>query len=446
MERPLPRAARWVLRRARALACLIDAPAPGPVDHEGAVDLDIVIDGGRIGAFLRTGEAPVDLPGYDAGRGLVWPALVDLHTHLDKCHIWPRAANPDGTGLGAVGAVAADRAKNWSSEDVAARFEFGLACAYAHGVAAIRTHLDSQSPQAAISFPVFRGLRDKWAGRIDLQATSLCPPDTFLSDAGETLADIVAQSGGQLGCGSRFPGQIGAAPPPEFDTAMDRFFTLAAERGLDVDLHIDESSDPAARALPKVAAAALRARFKGRILVGHCCALALQDDAYIERTLTLCADAGIGIVSLPACNMYLQDRKPGRTPRWRGITLLHEAKARDIRVAVAGDNVRDPFYAYGDHDMLETFVQATRILQLDHPFGDWARAASATPAEIMGKSGTGLGVLKPGGGANFLILRARRLSELLARREDDRIVVRDGAAIAAALPDYAALDAIAGGP
>jgi cytosine deaminase len=125
-------------------------------------------------------------------------------------------------------------------------------------------------------------------------------------------------------------------------------------------------------------------------------------------------------------------------------TRLHEAKARGISVAVAGDNVRDPFYAYGDHDMLDTFVQATRILQLDHPFGDWARAASATPAEIMGKGNTGLGVLKPGGHADFLILRARSLSELLARRQDDRIVVRDGSAIAAALPDYALLDGIVG--
>ena len=65
----------------------------------------------------------------------------------------------------------------------------------------------------------------------------------------------------------------------------------------------------------------------------------------------------------------------GRTPRWRGVTLLHEMKAAGLRVAVAGDNCRDPFYAYGDHDMLETFTNAVKILHLDHPLGDWIASA-----------------------------------------------------------------------
>ena len=61
------------------------------------------------------------------------------------------------------------------------------------------------------------------------------------------------------------------------------------------------------------------------------------------------AKAGISVVSLPMCNLYLQDRRTdGTTPRWRGVTLLHEMKARGIKVAIASDNTRDPFYAYGD--------------------------------------------------------------------------------------------------
>ncbi len=77
------------------------------------------------------------------------------------------------------------------------------------------------------------------------------------------------------------------------------------------------------------------------------------------------------------CNLYLQDRRTdGTTPRWRGVTLLHEMKARGIPVAVASDNTRDPFYAYGDLDMLEVYRMATRILHLDHPVGDWPKAVS----------------------------------------------------------------------
>jgi len=47
--------------------------------------------------------------------------------------------------------------------------------------------------------------------------------------------------------------------------------------------------------------------------------------------------AGIAVVSLPMCNLYLQDRAPGRTPRRRGITLLHELAARGIPLALATD-------------------------------------------------------------------------------------------------------------
>ena len=45
------------------------------------------------------------------------------------------------------------------------------------------------------------------------------------------------------------------------------------------------------------------------------------------------------------------------TPLWRGVTLLHEARDAGVAVAIASDNTRDQFYAYGDLDMLEVFNQ-----------------------------------------------------------------------------------------
>ena len=141
--------------------------------------------------------------------------------------------------------------------------------------------------------------------------------------------------------------------------------------------------------------------------------------------------------------MYLQDRRnDATTPRWRGVTLLHEMKARGIPVAVASDNTRDPFYAYGDLDMLEVYREATRILHLDHPVGDWPKAVAATAAEIMRIDGAG--VLAADGPADFIIFKGRSFTELLSRPESDRIVVRDGRAIERDLPDYAELDDLMG--
>ena len=120
------------------------------------------------------------------------------------------------------------------------------------------------------------------------------------------------------------------------------------------------------------------------------------------------------------------------------MTLLHEMNARNIPVAVASDNTRDPFYAYGDLDMLEVYRMATRILHFDHPVADWPRAVAATPADIMRLPDAGR--LTAGGPADFVVFRGRSWTELLSRPESDRLVVRDGRAIDRVVPDYAGLD------
>ncbi len=429
-----PAGPRYALRNAHVPGCLVPELRL-PAGELQTVDL--LIAGGRVAAVERSGTLPEEL-GPDLDRSLVLPGLIDCHTHLDKGHIWARALNPSGDVLGAAQATGVDREARWAAEDVRRRMEFGLTSAYAHGVVAIRTHLDSIAPQASISFPVFRALREQWAGRIALQATSLAPVDTFLTDAGRELADIVAASGGQLGCVTRFRTRANVPLPPEFDIAMTSLFALATERGLDVDLHVDETLDPNARTLMQVAQIANRVGFAGRILCGHCCSLAVQDDATVAATLDACFEAGLAVVSLPTINMYLQDRRPQTTPRRRGVTLVHEMKARGIPTAVAGDNCRDPFYAYGDHDMLDTFAQAVRILQLDHPMGDWITAATAIPAALMGLAE--YGSLRAGVPADLIVLRARTFSELLARHQADRVVLRGGRAIDTTLPDYRLLD------
>ena len=145
-----------------------------------------------------------------------------------------------------------------------------------------------------------------------------------------------------------------------------------------------------------------------------------------RATLDACYDAGIAVVSLPTVNMYLQAGAAARPPLARATVFTRCARA-DMRVAVAGDNCRDPFYAYGDHDMLDTFTQAVKILQLDHPVGDWIAAATSTPAAMMGLPERGR--LDPGAPADLIVLRARNYSEMLARRQCDRVVLRNGLAI-----------------
>ena len=160
-------------------------------------------------------------------------------------------------------------------------------------------------------------------------------------------------------------------------------------------------------------------------------------------TLDLVARAGLRVVSLPMCNLYLQDRTGGRTPRRRGVTLVNEMRARGIPVSFASDNTRDPFYAYGDLDMLEVLREATRIAHLDHSAADWVEAFTTTPAESCGFPPASL---SEGAPADLVIFRARSWTELLARPQSDRIVLRGGRAIDRTLPDHSELDSIVGAP
>ncbi|MGJ3251224.1 MAG: cytosine deaminase [Elainellaceae cyanobacterium] len=412
--------------------------------------VDLEITQGIITQIVGTGSIDAgDRPSVDLRRKQLWPCFVDMHTHLDKGHIWERAPNPDRTFAGALQVVRADSEAYWDAEDVYRRMEFGLKCSYVHGTKAIRTHLDSFGEQAAISFDVFKTLCREWSGRINLQAACLVSLDYYLTADAEILADRVADVGGVLG---------GVAyMNPELDAQLDRVFTLAKERNLNLDFHADESGDPNDITLRHIAQAALRHQFDGQIVCGHCCSLAVQSPRDVDKTIHLVKDANIGIVSLPLCNLYLQDRnqqasqnfvqsasdssqplQTGKMPRWRGVTLLHELSENGIPVAIASDNCRDPFHGFGDHDALEVFNLSARIGHLDAPYGDWPRAITSTPASLMGLPE--IGKIGVGRSADFVIFKARGFSELLSRPQSDRTVVRRGTAIDATLPDYEELD------
>ncbi len=417
----LPKVSRWLAADARLI---------------GGERVDLLVDEGRIAALAPAGAQDfADTPRLPLAGRMVLPCFVDSHTHLDKGHIWRRAPNPTGTFPDALQSVKADREAYWSAADVAARMEFALRAAYAYGTRAIRTHLDSVGPQSRISFPIFAQVRARWKDRIELQASPLFGVDTIFEPGHlETITEMVAAYGSKL---------IGAVTYmiPQLHEALAAMFDLAERKDWSLDFHVDETADPEARSLEVIADMAIERRFSGQILVGHCCSLARQDDDGLKRIVEKVARAGINVVSLPMCNMFLQDRQSGRTPRWRGVTALHELKAAGVEVMIASDNTRDPFYAYGDLDMLEVWREGVRILHLDYPHGAWADTVGAAPARALRVAPPVLAVGEP---ADFILTPARDVSELLSRPHSERVVVRNGMAIKAEAPPYSDLDALEG--
>lgn len=433
-------ASSYWLRQAHIPHALVSGEGIGP--HSGGDSLiraAILVSDGKIARIVAEPAAIADdLPAVDCKGKMVLPRLVDVHTHLDKGHVFARAANPDGTFFGALTTVAADRENNWSTEDVRARMDFALRCAFHHGTGAIRTHLDSLGKQSGISWPVFNALRAEWKGRIELQASALFPLSALWDDPADfrnILAHVVKHDG--------ILGAVTFRGDPlteQVDAALDTFIEAAKANGLELDFHVDESASPEARSLEKIADAVLRQKFRGRVLVGHCCSLALMEDDDRARVISKLGEANIAVVSLPMCNMYLQDRTSGRSPRWRGVAPLHELDAAGISTMVASDNTRDPFYAYGDLDGVEVFREATRILQFDHTRRPWLESLTTRPAAQMGLSGAGH--LAPGLPADMIVFSARSFNEWLSRPQTDRLVMLGGAASRTSLPDYAELDSL----
>jgi cytosine deaminase len=424
-----------ILRRARVPSSLLPSSGRSADSVEPAELCDIVIDGMRIAA-VGPSESISAMPGVtesDLGGALVFPGFIDAHVHLDKAHTWDRAPNRSATFWDALTTLGAD-AKNWSAADLERRAEFSLRCAYAHGTRIIRTHVDTGFPQAEISHGVMAMLRERWTGRIELQTVPLCGIADFSLSTGAKIIDLAKRTGASALGGF-------AIMSPELPAQFERQLAAARECGMGLDLHVDENGNPASEILRMIAEAVLRTEFPYPVVCGHCCSLAVQAPARQRETIALVKAAGLKIISLPMCNLYLQDRRPAdafpNSPSWRGLTPVRDLLAAGVSVACASDNVRDAFFAYGDFDMCEVYSESVRLAHLDTRVNDSVRTVTAAAADSVGCSEYGR--IAVGAPAHLVISAARSFSEFLSRPTGPRRRV-DGETIHAPVrPDYAEL-------
>lgn len=433
------RAGRYRIAHARIPRCLVAKRSGLTMAGDGLVVADVVVASGRIEAIAPPHTLPVE-PSCDLAGAMLWPGLVDCHTHLDKAHIWPRAANPDGSFQGAIDAAWTDQERRWTANDLRRRMDFALRSAHAHGTVAVRTHIDTSRERLATTWGVVREMQADWRGRIALQPAAFISLADVADDAfmARVLAEMLRTPGAVLGgFVEAFPEHLAALPEQ-----LARLIAVADRAGVAIDLHVDETTDASSTGLEATARAVLAGGFEGPVLCGHACALSAYDDDRRHRAIEAVAKAGIAVVSLPLCNAYLQDRSGGRTPRLRGTAPVHELAAAGVPVAIASDNVRDPFYAYGDLDLVEVFRTALRLQHLDHPVGDWPAAIAATAAFMMGLEG--IGRIAPGAPADLIAFSARGWSEFIARPQADRVVIRGGVPIDEMPPDFRELDDLEG--
>lgn len=379
---------------------------------------------------LRDGTvADVTLPGHaadaaavdlDAAGWRVLPAACEPHAHLDKALSAPRLEPGAGNDLRA--AVLAWRAlvTDVDGADIGARALAAVRRYLARGITTIRTHVD-----LLVEGDPFRGvdalvaLRERLRGRVDLQVCLLASyeaDDARVAEAAARGIDVVG------GCPH-------LAPDPHRE--ITRMLDLAERYGLPVDLHADEQTDLPADGLLDIedmAEQVLVRRFPHRVTASHCVRLGSLPPHRLDPLLDLVARAGLGIVTLPITNLYLQGRDATHLPP-RGLTAVRRILDAGVPLAAGADNLRDPFNPAGRADPFET---TSLLMTAGH-----LRPAEALDAVTDGAR-TVLGLpragTRPGDVADLLLVpdgdHPGDLGDVLAGAEDARVVLVGGRVVA----------------
>jgi cytosine deaminase len=218
---------------------------------------------------------------------------------------------------------------------------------------------------------------------------------------------------------------------------------LAAERGLPVDMHCDESDDPLSRHIETLAFHARRLGLEGRVTGSHLTSMHSMDNYYVSKLIPLIREAGVQVVANPLINITLQGRHDSY-PKRRGMTRVPELMAAGVNVAFGHDCVMDPWYSLGSGDMLEVAQMGLHVAQMTSQaqMQSCFDAVTVNAARVMGLVDYGL---TPGCQADFVLLQARSAVEALRLRPPRLRVIRRGRLLASTPPVVATLG-LAGRP
>ena len=389
---------------------------------DGRTGQDIGIEAGRIVA-VQPALAARAAQEIDAAGQLATPPFVDAHFHLDSTLSYgmPRV-NRSGTLL--EGIALWGELKPALTQD--ALIERALAyCdwAVARGLLAIRSHVDVCDPRL-LAVEALLHVRERVKPYLDLQLVAF-PQDGVLRAPG--ALDNLRRA---LDMGVDVVGGI-----PHFERTMADgaesvrlLCELAAERGLRVDMHCDESDDPLSRHIETLAFQSQRLGLQGRVAGSHLTSMHSMDNYYVSKLIPLIREAGVAAIANPLINITLQGRHD-TYPRRRGMTRVPELLAGGVDVAFGHDCVMDPWYGLGSADMLEVAHMGLHVAQMtaQEAMHQCFEAVTTVPARILGLEGYGIA---PGCRGDLVLLQAGDPVEALRLRAARLVVVRAGRVVA----------------
>ena len=399
---------------------------------DGRTGIDIGVTGDRIvevAPAIASGAAQM----IDAAGQLVSAPFVDAHFHLDSALTYgsPRV-NRSGTLLEGI-ALWGELKPTLTAEAIAQRALAYCDWAVARGLLAIRSHVDTSDPGLR-AVEALLDVKKKVAPYLDLQLVAF-PQDGVLRSPG-ALGNLRRA----LDLGVEVVGGI-----PHFERTMAQgaesvrvLCEEAAQRGLRVDMHCDETDDPNSRHVETLAAETVRLGLQGRVTGSHLTSMHSMDNYYVSKLLPLMAEARVSAIANPLINITLQGRHD-TYPKRRGMTRVPEMLAAGIDVAFGHDCVMDPWYSFGSGDMLEVAHMGLHVAQMTsvEAIAQCFAAITTTPARILGLERYGIA---PGNHADLVLLQATNPAEAIRLRSNRLAVVRRGKVIARSPANTATLD------
>ncbi len=399
---------------------------------DGRTGMSIAVQNGRITEVSPGLAAPAHQT-VDAQGLLVSPPFVDAHFHMDATLSYglPRV-NQSGTLLEGI-ALWGELKPDLTQEALVQRALAYCDWAVGKGLLAIRSHVDICDPRL-LAVEALLEVKHQVAPYLDLQLVAF-PQDGALRDP--QAMDKLTRA---LDMGVDVVGGI-----PHFERTMadgalsvKLLCKLAAERGLLVDMHCDESDDPMSRHIETLTYETQRLGLQGRVTGSHLTSMHSMDNYFVSKLLPLMAEAQMHVVSNPLINITLQGR--GDTyPKRRGMTRVPEMLAHGLTVALGQDCVMDPWYSLGSGDMLEVASMGLHVAQMTSQAAmrQCFEAVTTNPAKILHLDGYGL---EAGCWADFVLLQAQDPVEAIRLRATRLQVYRRGKLLAQTPAATARLD------
>ncbi len=385
---------------------------------DGTTDTDIACRNGTITA-VEPGITAEAARVIDATGRLVSPPFIDPHFHMDATlSLGTPRMNVSGTLLEGI-ALWGELKQIQSVDDIVTRALRYCDIAVSMGIGAIRSHVDT-CDDSLTGVQALLQVREQVRDYIDLQLVAF-PQDGVLRDPTAMQNTLRA-----LDMGVDVVGGI-----PHFERTMEDgarsvrvLCEIAAERGLMVDMHCDESDDPQSRHVETLACETQRLGLQGRVAGSHLTSMHSMDNYYVSKLIALMAESEMRVIPNPLINIMLQGRHD-TYPKRRGQTRVRELRDAGMTVGFGSDCVKDPWYSMGRADMLDVAAMGLHVGQLSSREDmAWCfDAVTVNSARIMGLEGYGV---SRGCKANVVILQAPDPIEAIRLRATRLTVVRHG--------------------